>query len=126
MDETCVPQLVQTMVSAACFGRLPKTSSSWALAAGLGLRARRAEASSSSTSRTTEDAAAVPVVRVRVSAAAAVPVVYHTVHGTYGTTEAGKPPRRGASGQAALCLRHLQLAHVARTSVRRPGTYVSA
>ena len=44
MDETCVPQFVQTMVSAVCFGRLPKTSSSWALAAGLGLRARRAEA----------------------------------------------------------------------------------
>jgi hypothetical protein len=61
LNETCVPQLVQTMVSAVCFGRLPKTSSSWAVAAWLGLRARRAEASSSSTSRTTEDAAAVLV-----------------------------------------------------------------
>eukprot|EP00320_Phaeocystis_rex_P001576 CAMPEP_0119070324 /NCGR_PEP_ID=MMETSP1178-20130426/37931_1 /TAXON_ID=33656 /ORGANISM="unid sp, Strain CCMP2000" /LENGTH=121 /DNA_ID=CAMNT_0007052149 /DNA_START=142 /DNA_END=507 /DNA_ORIENTATION=- len=57
-DETCVPQLVQMMVSAVCFGRLPKTSSP-AVTAGLGLRVRKADASSSSTSRTGVDAAAV-------------------------------------------------------------------
>ena len=58
LDETSALQLVHTMVSEPCFGRLPKTSSSWPVAAWLGLRARRAEASKSSTSRTAEDAAA--------------------------------------------------------------------